>query len=113
MKHLFKPLLTALLLLCSIVVNAYNYDFEVNGIYYNRTGNNTVEVTYYKGYSSDYNVNKYIGDVIIPASVTDGSATYNVTSIGYLAFYNCHSLTSITIPNSVTSIGDDAFYYCI
>ncbi|MBQ2738274.1 MAG: leucine-rich repeat protein [Clostridia bacterium] len=34
------------------------------------------------------------------------------TSIGRNAFYNCTSLTSITIPNSVTSIGDFAFYNC-
>ncbi len=42
---------------------------------------------------------------IIPA---DGS----VTSIGNFAFYNCSSLTSITIPDSVTSIGNSAFYNC-
>ena len=35
-----------------------------------------------------------------------------ITSIGYRAFYDCNSLTSITIPNSVTSIGDSAFYNC-
>ena len=28
------------------------------------------------------------------------------------AFYNCYSLTSITIPNSVTSIQTGAFYNC-
>ena len=42
---------------------------------------------------------------IIP---NDGS----VTSIGDYAFYNCSSLTSITIPDSVTSIGNSAFYWC-
>ena len=36
----------------------------------------------------------------------------SVTSIGSEAFYNCHGLTSVTIGNSVTSIGDYAFSYC-
>ena len=36
----------------------------------------------------------------------------SVTSIGNYAFYDCDSLTSLTIPNSVTSIGDYAFYDC-
>ena len=36
----------------------------------------------------------------------------SVTSIGENAFYGCKGLTSITIPNSVTSIGNWAFYGC-
>ena len=36
----------------------------------------------------------------------------NVTSIGYDAFSGCTGLTSVIIPNSVTSIGEDAFLNC-
>ena len=36
----------------------------------------------------------------------------SVTSIGKRAFYWCERLTSITIPNSVTSIGESAFDNC-
>ena len=33
-------------------------------------------------------------------------------SVGNYAFYNCNTLTSITIPDGVTSIGYQAFYNC-
>lgn len=46
----------------------------------------------------------------IPSSLK--SVTVTGGNILYGAFYNCSSLTSITIPNSVTSIGDYAFYGC-
>ena len=36
----------------------------------------------------------------------------SVTSIGESAFWGCSGLTSVTIPNSVTTIGDAAFYGC-
>ena len=35
-----------------------------------------------------------------------------LTSIGDSAFYFCNSLTAVTLPDSLTSIGDDAFSFC-
>ena len=54
---------------------------------------------------------KYTGDVVIPASVTYNGAEYSVTNIGD-AFSGSNGLTSVTIPNSVTSIENSAFYGC-
>ena len=62
-----------------------------------------------------------IGDKVqrIPAELCGGLSKLksitipnSVTSIGNMAFYYCRGLTSISIPNSVTSIGEHAFEYC-
>ena len=46
------------------------------------------------------------------SSLTSVTIGNSVTSIGSSAFENCSNLTSITIPNSVKSIGDRAFLNC-
>ncbi len=56
-------------------------------------------------------ITKYRGSdaqVVVPDTI-DGK---KVTSIGGHAFYNCESLTSVTIPDSMTSIGSSAFSEC-
>lgn len=45
-------------------------------------------------------------------SLTSVTIPNTVKSIGSFAFYNCTSLVNISIPNSVTNIGDSAFAYC-
>ncbi len=96
---------------------SFAHDFEVKNadektIYYNITSSSapyTVAVTYQGTSYSQYS-NEYTGHVSIPATVIYSGKTYSVTSIGDHAF-GC-SVTSVYIPNSVTSIGDAAFSGC-
>ena len=46
------------------------------------------------------------------APITSIEIPNSVTSIGELTFYDCEKLTSVTIPSSVTSVGDEAFKEC-
>ncbi|MBP3750773.1 MAG: leucine-rich repeat protein [Prevotella sp.] len=74
----------------------------VKGIYYEFSGTEAMVVSGAK---------KYTGSVTIPASVYY-EQTYGVKSIGSYAFEGCSGLTSVTIPNSVTSIEQGAFLDC-
>ena len=109
MKTFKTWLATIVVLLCSLTAKAY--DFVADGIYYNITSSTdlTVEVTYER--KAINVISGYSGAVTIPATVTYNGNTYSVTTIGNSAFYNS-DLTSIAIPESVTSIGGCAFQYC-
>lgn len=96
--------------LFSFVPYAKAYDCEVDGIYYSRISATEVEVT--NKVFSDQNYAAYTGSITIPASVTYNGKTFNVVSIGDYAFRDCASITSITIPNTVTAIKSFAFYGC-
>lgn len=52
-------------------------------------------------------------DYIFPTTVTNVTFGDNVESIPDYLCYGMSQLTSVTIPNSVTSIGTNAFYNCI
>ncbi|MBQ6731307.1 MAG: leucine-rich repeat protein [Bacilli bacterium] len=66
-------------------------------------------VSVYQPYDSSGNANHslscYMPSTLKQVVITGGKLSYG-------AFYNCSSLTSITIPKSATSIGDRAFYNC-
>ena len=53
--------------------------------------------------------NGVLKEYIKEDGVTEVTIPDSVTSIGEWAFYNCKSLTSVTIPESVTSIEKMAF----
>ena len=115
----FFTFLTTLVL----TLSAYAYDFQSGDLYYDITyrgpydysETNSAEVTYdkLKEFTSVY---PSLTNAVIPKSVKGPYAykyaDYKVTGIGARAFYYCSSLTSVTIPESVTVIRDSAFYKC-
>ncbi len=104
-------LLTVLMSMIGIQVNAH--DFAVDGFYYKYIDNQTAVAVTYRGDGNDeYSGNVYSGSLTIPSTVRYNGTTYPVKMIDDDAFAYCHNLTSITIRNSVTSIGSWAFYNC-
>lgn len=102
-----KKLILFVLTLLPLLAGAY--DAKIDGIYYDFSGNEAT-VTYQKWY---YNyISDYSGNIVIPKFVTYEGKSYRVTTIDSGAFCRCKELTSITIPNSITSIGNSAFDGC-
>ena len=104
-----KQLLLLAMILLPVVANAYDFAAEnADGviIYYNYT-NDGKELEVTKG---DYN-STYSGALNIPETVTYMGRKRSVTSIGESAFMGSY-LSSVTIPNSVISIGYEAFWGC-
>ena len=101
-KFSLYSLLTVFALLTAS--NAYAYDLEVDGIYYNLDMTNyTATVT--------YGDNKYAGDIVVPSTIQYKTAKFDVVKIGGSAFERCSVLTSVSIGEGVTAIGKDAFRY--
>ena len=98
-----QKLLLTFALLLTAVTGAWADEFVVNHVCYTITSESPYEVSV-SGYVDGLSAN-----LVIPASVTNNTTEYAVTSIGGYAFYGCSSLTSVTIPASVTEIGNFAF----
>lgn len=95
-----------ILFLCLLMPStSLAYDFAKDGISYNILSES------YK--TCEVNGCSTIGKISIPNTIDYNGTVYTVTSIREGAFHDCSNLTAIEIPNSVTSIGDWAFTYCI
>lgn len=118
-KESIKSLVISFLaVLMSMPVSAY--DFECDGIYYDLLEDPYGE---HHGLIEDHTLavvsgdSEYKGDIVIPSEVTIDGTTYRVTAIGHVGqvhpyvFRNCSELTSVTIPKSVSVIGN-AFMNC-
>ena len=103
-----KKFTRVMLLIPTIILSAkaYAYDFMVDNMYFNIVSieEMTCAITYGDSYG-----NTYAGELIIPEKVTYNGRTLTVTEIDHIG---SDSLTSVSIPNSVITIGPDAFSGC-
>ena len=100
MKRIY---LLTIIFFISLMVRAVNV--EIDGIMYNinvKTGLTEVAAN---------TSHQYTGDIVIPETITYEGKEYTVTAIGESAFFQ-RDITSITFPNSITSVGRAAFYCC-
>ena len=105
----FRSKLLALTLALVFTPTLWAERFEYNQIYYNTLNDSTAEVTYQTEWSSpSYNHTS----VIIPSIVEYNGKVYSIVRIDEAAFYEYTSLTSLSIPKTVTNIGASAFYGC-
>ena len=107
-----KKLLLSLFMLMPLMVSAEEYSGTTGYCTWHLDTETGVLKISGEGRMEDYSFTyhapwyQYLDNIRI-VEITDG-----VTSIGTYAFFECSSLTSITMPNSVKSIGKRAFLGC-
>ena len=94
--------LLILILLLSVASNIFAEQAKIGNLWYNLYGTTATVIQSQDGVL-------YSGNIVIPNNVNYNYKDYTVTTIGESAFESCSDLTSITIPNSIKSIGYRAF----
>lgn len=84
-------------------LHIWAYDFWKDGLSYEILDGNKVAIV-----SGDYGIT----NLVIPSSVRYENKTYSVTEIWSGAFQNHNEIIEVTIPSSVTYIGEEAFEGC-
>ena len=100
-----KYFFISLLLISCTIANAQYY-YTIDGIKYECT----VAPAEAKVMSKSP---KYTGTIKIPSKVLVYNTTCKVVAIKQNTFLDCVGLTSVSIPNSITSIGASAFKNCV
>ena len=112
-----KLLLLLLVVLSVLPALARDFEYTYEGQTLTYTVINEDAKTCQTKYRTDFYGNLIAGNevkgrLILPKNPKDGDVEYTLIKIASGAFYKCHGLTSVSIPNSVTSIGSYAFYEC-
>ena len=108
MKRFLFAISSLALTLCVFVpMSVMAVEVEINGLWYDVISK-TKDAKVIKYKSSPYS-----GNIDIPTTVDYNGVACNVTSIADEAFLKCTTLRSVTIPNSVKTIGWRSFADCI
>jgi uncharacterized repeat protein (TIGR02543 family) len=95
--------------LVSIIVDPANLNYEsVSGVLFNKTGTTLFEAP--AGMTGSYTVPSSVTSIAESSFTSDGNGGGGGAGSG--AFEGCSKLTSIIIPSSVTTVGNDVFAYC-
>lgn len=93
------------------IVMAGYYDAEINDLYYALYEGEDYAEAYVVGYEADLDNIEPAGTLNIPETVTYQGNEYTVTGVESEAFYQS-MFTKITLPSTITYIGDYAFSTC-